>query len=134
MAHKTLVNGTAYEISGGKTLVDATEYNIKNGKTLVDGTEYSIEFVCYFRMEGYDHDFIFSKGSRWTEFIQSSENNDANYKFYVQHLSLTVVVEYDGKLYDLTYDGGYILTSRDYIEPGKTYKLGRETEWEETPY
>lgn len=44
MAHKTLVNGTAYEISGGKTIVNGTAYEIKNGKTLVGGTSYEIGF------------------------------------------------------------------------------------------
>lgn len=42
MAHKTLVNGTSYEISGGKTLVDGTAYSISGGKTLVGGTTYKI--------------------------------------------------------------------------------------------
>lgn len=45
MAHKALVNGTAYEISGGKTLVDGTAYEIGGGKTLVDGTAYEISFA-----------------------------------------------------------------------------------------
>lgn len=45
MAHKTLVGGTAYEISGGKTLVGGTAYNISNGKTLVGGTAYTIGFL-----------------------------------------------------------------------------------------
>ena len=45
MAHKTLIDGTAYEISGGKTLVNGTVYSIKNGKTLVDGTAYDVIFV-----------------------------------------------------------------------------------------
>lgn len=44
MAHKTLINGTAYSVSGGKTLVNGTGYSIKNGKTLVGGTAYGIEF------------------------------------------------------------------------------------------
>ena len=42
MSHKTLVNGTSYEISGGKTLVNGTAYSISGGKTLVGGTAYSI--------------------------------------------------------------------------------------------
>ena len=42
MAHKTLVGGTAYNISGGKSMVSGTVYNIKGGKTLIDGTAYSI--------------------------------------------------------------------------------------------
>jgi hypothetical protein len=45
MAHKTLIGGTAYEISGGKTLVNGTAYSIKNGKTLIDGTAYEVGFV-----------------------------------------------------------------------------------------
>lgn len=42
MAHKTLIGGTSYEISGGKTLVDGTAYSISGGKTLVGGTAYKI--------------------------------------------------------------------------------------------
>lgn len=48
MAHKTLIGGTAYEISGGKTLVNGTAYSIKNGKTLVGGTAYEIAFDKFF--------------------------------------------------------------------------------------
>lgn len=44
MAHKTLVGGTSYEISGGKTLVNSTAYSISGGKTLVGGTAYKIGF------------------------------------------------------------------------------------------
>lgn len=49
MAHKTLIGGTAYEISGGKTLVNSTSYEIDKGKTLVGGTSYDIDFnnICY---------------------------------------------------------------------------------------
>lgn len=43
MAQKTLVDGTAYEISGGRTLVNGTGYTIKSGRTLVDGTGYTID-------------------------------------------------------------------------------------------
>jgi hypothetical protein len=44
MAHKTLVGGTAYEISGGKTLVNGTAYSVSGGKTLVNGTAYEVGF------------------------------------------------------------------------------------------
>ena len=44
MAHKTLVGGTAYDVTGGKTLVNGTVYNITGGKTLVGGTAYDISF------------------------------------------------------------------------------------------
>lgn len=42
MGHKTLVGGTAYNISSGKSLVSGTVYNISKGKTLVGGTAYNI--------------------------------------------------------------------------------------------
>lgn len=44
MAHKTLIGGTAYEISGGKALVGGTAYEIDKGKTLVGGTAYEVGF------------------------------------------------------------------------------------------
>ena len=45
MAHKTLIGGTAYEISGGKTLVNGTAYSIDKGKTLIGGTAYEVGFA-----------------------------------------------------------------------------------------
>ena len=44
MAHKSLVGGTAYDISGGRTLVGGTGYSISKGRTLVGGTGYDISF------------------------------------------------------------------------------------------
>ena len=44
MAHKTLVGGTAYNITGGKSMVSGTTYNISGGRTLVGGTGYNISF------------------------------------------------------------------------------------------
>lgn len=44
MAHKTFVNGTAYEVKGGKCLVNGTVYSIKKGRTLIGGTGYDITF------------------------------------------------------------------------------------------
>ena len=43
-AHKTLINGTAYEAKGGKCMVNGTVYNIKKGRTLIGGTGYDITF------------------------------------------------------------------------------------------
>lgn len=42
--HKTLVNGTAYEVKGGKCLVNGVVYSIKKGRTLIGGTGYDITF------------------------------------------------------------------------------------------
>lgn len=42
MSHKTLVNGTSYDVKGGKCLVNGTSYDIKKGRTLIGGTGYDI--------------------------------------------------------------------------------------------
>ena len=45
MAHKTLVEGTAYEISGGIVKVDGTGYKLSAGKTMFNGTGFNIYFA-----------------------------------------------------------------------------------------
>lgn len=45
MSHKTMIDGVAYEIDGGKTLIDGTAYSIDKGKTLVGGTAYEVGFA-----------------------------------------------------------------------------------------
>ena len=40
--HKALVNGTVYEVKGGKCMVGGTVYNILKGRTLIDGTGWDI--------------------------------------------------------------------------------------------
>lgn len=82
MAHKTLINGTAYALTGGKTLVGGTVYSIKNGKTLINGAAFELPFShdirltvtgsyhssnCYYLLDGvkqtsgtstYNHDTV----------------------------------------------------------------------------
>lgn len=43
-SHQALVNGTAYNILGGRTLIGGTGYGISKGRTLVGGTGYDIAF------------------------------------------------------------------------------------------
>ena len=45
MAHKTLINGTAYAVTGGTDLVNGTKYQIGRGRTLVNGTAYDVPFA-----------------------------------------------------------------------------------------
>lgn len=44
MAHKTMIGGTTYDITGGKCLIGGTGYNVKKGRTLIAGTIYDIVF------------------------------------------------------------------------------------------
>ena len=45
MAHKTLIEGTPYEIIGGKALVEGTVRSINKSKVLVEGSVYEKEFI-----------------------------------------------------------------------------------------
>ena len=45
MAHKELINGTAYDTKSGRCLIDGTGYAVKKGRTLINGTGYDINFL-----------------------------------------------------------------------------------------
>lgn len=44
MAHKTLISGTAYSVTGSRELISGTGYAKKKGRVLVNGTGYDIPF------------------------------------------------------------------------------------------
>ena len=44
MAHKTLISGTAYSVTGGRELIGGTGYGCKAGKTLIGGTAFTVPF------------------------------------------------------------------------------------------
>ena len=66
-AHKTLINGTAYTIKGGKCMVNGTVYNILKGRTLIDGTGYDITFKPLY-------DPVFANNT-WEQIIEACHNN-----------------------------------------------------------
>lgn len=68
MSHKTIVNGTVYEVKGGKCLVKGTSYDIKKGRTLINGTGYDITFVP-------PYDPVFSNNT-WEQIIAACHNNE----------------------------------------------------------
>lgn len=43
--HKTLIDGTGYEMKSGRVLIAGTGYDIKKGRTLIGGTGYDIKFA-----------------------------------------------------------------------------------------
>ena len=66
MAHKSLIGGTSYNISGGKSLISGTSYNISKGRTLIDGTGYDIQFISIpptYAMLYSDGDMVFQTGN-----------------------------------------------------------------------
>lgn len=66
--HKTLVNGTAYEVKGGKCLVNGTVYSIKKGRTLIGGTGYAITFAP-------PYDPVFANNT-WEQIIAACHSNE----------------------------------------------------------
>ena len=67
MAHKTLVNGTVYEVKGGKCLVNGTSYDIKKGRTFIGGAGYDITFAP-------TYDSVFANNT-WQQIIEACHNN-----------------------------------------------------------
>lgn len=67
-AHKTLINGTAYTVKGGKCLVNGTVYNILKGRTLINGTGYDITFAP-------SYDPVFANNT-WEQIIEACHNNE----------------------------------------------------------
>ena len=45
MVHKSIVNGTIYEVAKGKDLVGGTVYEKDHGNVMVGGTVYKIEIT-----------------------------------------------------------------------------------------
>ena len=43
-AHKVLINGTEYNVIGGKCSIDGVGYSIKKGRTLINGTSFEVLF------------------------------------------------------------------------------------------
>lgn len=102
--HKTLVNGTAYDVTGGKCLVNGTVYNIKKGRTLVNGTGYDITFAP-------PYDSVFANNT-WEQIIEACHNNEVPDTWKVaDHKPMTIngasyQVDIIGKNHDTYANGG----------------------------
>lgn len=67
MAHKTLISGTDYSVTGGRELIGGTGYSIKKGRTLIGGTGYDITFAP-------PYDSVFANNT-WEQIIKACHNN-----------------------------------------------------------
>ena len=81
-AHKTLINGTAYTVQGGRCLVNGTGYTVQGGRCLVNGTGYDIKKGrTLIGGTGYDivfkpsYDPVFANNT-WEQIIAACHNND----------------------------------------------------------
>lgn len=101
--HKTLVNGTVYEVKGGKCLVNGTSYDIKKGRTLIGGTGYDITFA-----PAYDPVFA---NNTWEQIIEACHNNEVPDTWKVaDHKPMTIggsdyLIDIIGKNHDDYSDG-----------------------------
>lgn len=102
-AHKTLVNGTAYTVRGGKCMVNGTVYNILKGRTLIDGTGYDITFKP-------SYDPVFANNT-WEQIIAACHNNEVPDTWKVaDHKPMTIggsdyLIDIIGKNHDDYSDG-----------------------------
>lgn len=97
MAHKTLIGGTAYEISGGRTLIDGTGYSIDKGRTKVDGTGYDIAFGTPIGSLAVGTSVFFNYEGSQEEFIVVHQGNP------------------DSTIYDASCDGTWLLQKNIYF-------------------
>lgn len=103
MAHKTLINGTSYDIKGGRTLIGGTGYDIKKGRTLIGGTGYDISFgTPVGELAGGTSVFMNVNGVR-TEFIVVHQGNP------------------NPALYDASCDGTWLLMKDVYTTMSMDY-------------
>lgn len=81
--HRTMADGTSFEITAGRVMVDGTMYDIKNGRTLVGGTLFDIEFkntlydlscgdMVYLNVNGVPTEFIIVQQDRPSEIYDES--------------------------------------------------------------
>lgn len=119
--HKTLVNGTVYEVMGGKCLVNGTVYNILKGRTLIGGTGYDINFEPDVSLTWY-----------FNETIDITSQPD-NFWGYSSGIAVSFVSGYYGFTYDhliRDYDDTYgVRTLIYYRKINETRELAYRNGW-----
>lgn len=73
--HKTLIDGTGFEIKSGRVLIAGTGYDIKKGRTLIGGTGYDISFGTPVGELAVGSSVFMNVGGVRTEFIVVHQGN-----------------------------------------------------------
>lgn len=133
MAHKTLINGTAYGIKRAKTLVGGTAYSIKKGRTLVSGTGYNVvitkPLISFTIKKGFSGSvwgtYTAEQGMTWYAWCNSSYNTSSSTSRISTTTSGGVGMFNSGSYYDLWKNSNFTksVTSSEYITSGYTYYL-----------
>lgn len=119
MAHKTTINGTSYEVVGGRALVDGTGHDIKDGMALVDGTAYKVAFRNLIEFISFGVSCIAEEGMTWAEWIDSDYNNDSKYSYDTQKNMVYYGYYYVAEL--TSSDSGGLVRPNDLILEGAEY-------------
>lgn len=117
MAHKTLIDGTAYAVKGGRDLIAGTGYAKKQGKTLIAGTARDIvlkktEYVTVTIVKG---------GSGYN-------TNQVKYNGTLYSAPKTLTVE-KGEVIQLKYGGEYNHTGSVFINNVRKASSGSRVLW-----
>lgn len=112
MAHKTLIGGTAYEISGGKTLIDGTVYAINGGKTMVGGTVRNISFSTPISTLAVGSSVFMNVNGARTEFLVVHQGLPSGYWYWGD----------ENYSYDSSCNGTWLLM-KDVYPSGSIYDL-----------
>ena len=113
MAHKTLISGTAYSVTGGRELIGGTGYAKKKGRVLVNGTGYDIQFFSGIPIGTLPVDSIVKIGV-----------NGKSYDFLVVNQGIPS----NSSLYDSSCDGTWLLM-KDIYE-NRAWKSGSINKYE----
>lgn len=119
MAHKTTINGTSYEVVGGRALVDGTGHDIKDGMMLVDGTAYEVALRNLIEFTSFGASCLAEEGMTWAEWIDSDYNNDSKYSYDTVKNLVYYGSCYVGEL--TTSDWGGLVRPNDLILEGAEY-------------
>ena len=122
MAHKTLIGGTAYEVSGGKTLIGGTAYSIAGGKTLIGGTGYDVNFGLFFTIGGTIYQV--ENGMTWAKWIASKYNTNG-FSIFNGTYHTNIVVSGGGSIIAKS-DYTYPLYGSDLIDVNESYVITRD--------
>lgn len=117
MAHKTLIDGTAYAVKGGRDLIAGTGYAKKQGKTLIAGTARDIVL----KKTEYVTVTIVNGGS-------GSNTNQVKYNGTLYSAPKTLTVE-KGEVIQLKYGGEYNHTGSVFINNVRKASSGSSVLW-----
>lgn len=138
-SHKTMIDGTWYDLKAGGCLVGGTAYSVKKGRTLVNGTVYEIKFKpseYTITMTGSGGKIIYNgveQNGTFTVTAGDSVTIKARAEDYVNSSQVTATISLNGKVVATKTNG--VIAEVTYIyTPSANATITRMTEsgWKAT--